>query len=1028
MLVRNGIYVNFGEDEPSELAKYSSSVEELERASAERERENDSSDYRYSEDVLGGDLVDDYRSTKDEYEAMEERNKQIRQQNEEAEARNAELDKEFAENHEGRTLDEENEWRHQENERIRAENEERKKRNEEIAKENAEHIANGEPWKCKPLEKYEDEWADAEIDYEEIQEEEQYRAMEGFLPAKNETEAVLQKFAADVLFDGQKVGAWVDFWEAIDKAAPQVMRGIDQVKKGLLVAVDALEKLVDSLKTFVDIVSGLVGKALQMASLAVLLVKAIIASLQTLIGQLMKMFEIALVKSEMKLTTFNLWPQVVPEHTESGLKVPSQIDQMSPALNAVFTEMATQRFNRPIADNSLCFAMLLPAAFSKETAEAIGKTARLIDMFGTLTWDAFRNNRLLRKEAELDYPPFTGGELIITVEEMTKEFGFNGKVGQNPGSGKDRIDAMCGSCIEQLGAMFKPVSKLGEALSKAYGLLAKEEENLAGGGGMPYDSVPGILYQIGAKEEEEGKILVENNFVNNRSQYIASIYRVPSGASKNGVQPVKKIFSDPSFIFAQAVTASGVKRFIDDVIRLFRTSVQWWYSRKVWNPTAEERKFKKALDDTFSEFFGDNTFHNYADSYPLTLASDSLLFIHALRQVIKQKEGFFKNLVTVYDGQKQDKLEYSFRASINPSVPRVRPSFTLKTSDVTDGDLLVFVLVSDRGVYYPHELLSGEGNRSSSYFSSLTPGDLNENMNMRMVKTLVWDKNATMIKPRWYGIGTPPGVDDGTLAWLLNQVGIREYLGVPMQAIKAVEHYLDVGLDYMNAFKEMFDSWVAVFDRYYLAVKDVIAAIRKMLMALGLPNLPSIYVVTWQGGIKDLPTMMMSALAEIGMENSTYAGVVLFGSAEASSEFIEMYHTQMVTKEAIKQMQDDAAKAWEDTKDVASDMAGLATQVTELDPLGIREYLDKKEKEREQKQEKNDPWQDIRTRTAMAAHRVATGPKLDGEDIQFFVGAPLKVPMREVNIETDVCRDDKVSEELAKVARLMEENFGGPDS
>lgn len=1004
----------------TEYMKYSSSVETLEANRSRRERENASPDYDYAEDVLGSDIVDSYRSASEEYNAIEERNEEIREQNEKIKQHNDELDAEFAATHNGRSLDEENEWRRQENERIRKNNEQHKANNERIAEENAQHIAEGKPWLCQKYEEYEAEWEEATIDYEDTIDEEQYRAMEGFLPAKTEQEAILQKWAADVMFSGKKVGAWVDFWEAIDKSAPSIMKGVDTVKTGLLAAVDALEYLVDSLKQLVDILSGIIGKALQMASLAVMLAKALIATIQQLINQLLKLLEFAILKSEMKLTTFNLWPMVVPNKTQSGLKVPSKIDQMAPALNAVFNEMATQRFNRPIAENSLCFAMLLPCSFSKETAEAIGKTARLIDLFGTASWDDFRNNRILRKEAEIDYPPFLGGELIVTIQDMTKEFGFSSKASRNPGKGQERIDAMCTSCIEQLEAMFKPAPKLGEALKKAYDHLAKEEEAAVSSNGIAWESIPGTLYCISAKEKSEGEILIENNFINNRSHYIASIYRVPTPSTNKGVRATKKIFFDPSFLFAQAITASGVRKFIEDVIKLFRAGVQWWYSRKVWSPTAEEHNLKKALDTTFAEFFGDNTFSHYATGYPAVLASDSLLFIHALRQIIKQKEGDFKALVDEYEGQKQEELAYTFRASVNPSVPRVRPSFTLKNVDAAVDDKLVFVLVSDRGVYYPHDLLASE-DHNSAYYSSLTPGDLNENMDVKMVKNIVWDKNAIMIKPRWYDLQDPNGADDFTLSWLLNQAGIREYLGVPMQVLKSVERYLDAGLDGMNAFKEMFDSWVAVFDRYYGAIKDVIAAIRKMLLVFGLPNLPSIYVVTWQGGIKDLPSVMMSALAEIGMENSTYAGVVLFGSAEASSEFIELYHTQMLTKESIEKMREDSARAWEDTTGLADEISKLGASIGDIDWIGLNAYNEKKEAEKEEKEreEREKYWNERRQTLAKTAGRLRVSLIAD-EDIHILHVTPLKVPMRETNIESDICRDEQVDRELLRLIREKE--------
>lgn len=880
---------------PDKLDKYSSSVETLNKAGVARRNAN--KEKTYTEAVFGDPYTNGYKQVGDEYADREERR----------EHNNSVRDK----------YNEEHGTDFKDNSEIAA-------ANEKIREENKERIANGE----EPLEEYpymEDLWAG----------EEEYRALDIFPAATSEKSAIAQQIAADVLIGGQKVGAWVDFWEAIDKRFPQIMTALDSIKEKLLAAIDALEYLIDGLKQLIDILSAVVGTALQMASLAILLAKSVIASLRLVLSQLLKLLQFALLKSDIKLTTFNLFEKVITPSSNGNFRLASNIDRMAPFVQSTFKEMAETRFNRPTAENELCFAMLIPCALSAETATMHGKICRLIDLFSISNADEWRDSQLLRSKVALKYDPYTGGALRAAVDQMTKDFGWDTTLPYTTTQRKIVAEAV-GVCEDMLPSVTQSISTLAEKLGKAYDELDKAEKQgiKSEAASIPENRLPGIVHQILAREEESGKkVFVEINFATRRSHWISSIYRIRENENP------ERIFFDPSFVFAQAITDSGLREYINDTIQLFRSALEWWRSRRSSDPTAEERNFKNALDKFFFDLLGDDTFAVYANGYPVILISDSLLFTLMLKNILSKSNGKFDSAITAYDNKdKKQPLEYKARASINPAIPRVKPQLTLTNVDVSEDDTLVFVMISDQGKYYPHDFIKNGGDRDAKYYSSMTPGDLVVNLDTKKVKTKVLKQGADLIKPRWYGIGTPAGVNDINLSWILNQFNIGEYIGMPLQVLASLDKYLDIGTDYISAFKEMFDNWVGVFNRYYCTIKDVIDAMRKMLLAFGLPNLPSIYVVTWQGGIKDLPSILMSALQEINIDNSTYAGVVLFGSQAASAEFIEMYNTHKVTKAEIDKAKNQAKNWWAEENNLASDISTQASKISHIDWIGLNAY------------------------------------------------------------------------------------------
>lgn len=1011
-----------------DLAKYSSSVEELDRAGIERRKENRNKDYEMA--VLGEDFVSGYSSAADSYDAAKDRQKEIDEHNEKArEARDA-----FEEEH-GMTLEEYEEMLERQLEEIREYNEEAERHNAELDEKNKKHAARGEPpeddeyWPLKEEKPYNDPVSEEDKAAMEIWDDEGgWSALDIFPEAKGRRDAAMQELVKNVVFDGEKVGAWVDFWEAVDKRLPAIMSKLDKIKRGLLAAVDALEMLIDSLKQFVDIVSALVGAALKMASLAIILAKSIIASIKALLKQIMELLQFALLKSEMKVATFNLFDKVMTQSTNGKLRLPSNIDRMSPYVKSTFEEMAAQWFNRPAASNELCFAMLVPCALSKTTAEYHGKVSRLIDLFSLASIDEWKQSKLLDPKASVIYPKYTGGELRGVIARMTADFGWTPDIASQAGDTLAALKSACSLCGNSLAQVTVKPADLASRLKGAYDKLKKEEESyvLSGSASFPENRIPGVLHQLAAREEE-GKVKIELNFANNQSHYIASIYRIKPGGDQ------KKIFFDPSFTFAQAITVSGVRTYLNDAIALFNTAVEWWYTRKASKPAAVEQETKQKLDRFFMDLLGDNTFQTYCTGYPAVRASSDTLFTQMLQNILRQTTWTFDSEVLDYERNRQKDLAYSPRSAVTPAVPRVKPTVYLETGDVSEGDSLVFILASDRGKYYPHNFILRGGDGRAMYYAGFLPGDLSANLDIKQVRTTVLRKGSEMLHPRWYGIGTPPGVNDWTLSWILQQAGIKDYIGAPLQALTAIEHYLDVGDEYIDSFKEMFDCWVGVFNRYYFAIKDVVQALRRMLMAFGLPNLPSVYVVTWQGGIRDLPSILMSALQEIDIDNSTYAGVVLFGSTAIpqTALFKELYETHTLTKAEIDKIKKDARQWWEDEKELGDELDQSRLSIAKLDPVGLKAYKAKLEEEKkavtdrmQKLLEEQIAEEDARVKEKNEMLRKMKSMELEDGLFLISAGRTGAAAMRTLNTETDRHKDKTEQ----TVAEETEDRYGKTDS
>lgn len=800
-----------------------------------------------------------------------------------------------------------------------------------------------------------------------------------FVTPKSEADAVAQQVVRDVLIENEEVAEWVDFWELIDQQMPKIMDKVDSVKARLLAVIDGVEALVKSLKKIIDMVAAIVSLGLDMASLAIILLKSVIQSLKLMIKQILKIFDVPFLKSEMKVTDFWLWDKIPSENTktskESNAWV-SHIDAMAPYVSAALNELVTTRFNRPTAQNELCFAAFLPAAFSAETAAFISKCAKLPDLFKLANAKAEEAKKLVKKDV---YVPKGTLELVQNLEELITTY-------QTFWQGDDeQIQAfkeITEASIGILADMDSPeviLSSLATTLSASYDQYAAEFEGTANSSvaSAPEEKLPGILYGVKARIKEAKKSTqFEINFANGQSHYIAAIYKKGKYDSA-----VTECFLDSSFLFAVALQISSLKKEIYKQVRLFNTAVRWGGSQhpgrglnfgfrevlankqvgKVSSVLFD--KLKVYFDKLFGRVAGMNLFEHYTKFYPIKVISDDELFMRMLQNILKKQP--LKNPAN--DSRKQAEqrgsaVTYHTRSAINPYALRVPPEFTLDIP-TEEGDTLLLALVPDRAKYYGLDFVeTGEQSHSAKQQIALSPGSLRENLNIRWVKLAVKPKGTSdrmMIWPRWYGLGTSTS-GDISLNYLFNLIpSLNEIIGLPMQTLESIEKMLDKFGESISDFKLMLKTWMDVINHYYNLILDFIASLRRFLMAFGLPNLPTVYVVIWQGNAADLPSKIMSGLYKEGIANSTYGGYVVFGSSAATNLFIESYKAHKLGQETIDDIKKKFEAAGAEYASLQENMEGKLDTLMDIDWIGKDAYDEKKKlieaKEEVDEDMKSDP-------------------------------------------------------------------------
>ncbi len=749
----------------------------------------------------------------------------------------------------------------------------------------------------------------------------------------NVEQAMTQQIVKDILVSEKPVGTWLDFWEAIDKNVPSIMDGIDKGKTALLMCIDVMESIMTNVKTLVEILLGLVGKALEIASLAILLAKAVLQAIKAAIKQLIPMFQIPLLKSEMKVAWFNLWDKLTPEPVQKKngpkLKLSKNINRMAPFVSSTLKDMCNNWFNRPTAEDELCMAMLIPGSFPGETAEFLESSLNFIELLcqkPKFDWPKAKNT----------YTQYNAGQLLSHLNYMADS---------NAAFRADTalLRTACATASDLTASTVRDIFGKQSAGSTYWGVpdvykavRTAELDTVTKHSKAYKSSVSGVLSAAAAKLEGDG-VTVEFNFVNGQSCYISSIYKVkPDGTTE-------EVFNDPSFSFAQALVADRTKDFIDDMVALFNAAVEWWYAS---TRSDRETKLRDELESKlFGPVFGKGLYTRCAKAYPIEVQTDSDLFFAAVQQCLSKKE--FKDEITKYDSNYSEDfsdLKYAVRYTIMPSIPRISPSVKLKIKDVEANDRLVFVLISDKAKYFGHDFLKdGDTAKPPSYYNLWTPGDFSANLRPMYASVQVQDeKNAVMLEPRWYGAGTPAWASDITAGWIFSKIPwAKDMFGVPLRFLDTLDAYLDKLGENINSAKELVRQALALFERYHNLIMNMLEALKKFLLAFGLPSWPSVYVVTWKGGIRDLPNILMSALQEERLANSTYAGFILFGAWSGPTEFTEMYkaHNRTIAEwEAIKARSKAIAAQIEAEADAMAKMEDSLEALFDKNWLGLDEY------------------------------------------------------------------------------------------
>jgi hypothetical protein len=87
-------------------------------------------------------------------------------------------------------------------------------------------------------------------------------------------------------------------------------------------------------------------------------------------------------------------------------------------------------------------------------------------------------------------------------------------------------------------------------------------------------------------------------------------------------------------------------------------------------------------------------------------------------------------------------------------------------------------------------------------------------------------------------------------------------------------------------------------------VEDLIKAIKDMVDALSLTDLPTVYIAVWRGSSSDIPAIATRGLIEKRWLNSTYGGVLLFGAENMADTVLEAWESYDTAKADMETMKD----------------------------------------------------------------------------------------------------------------------------
>ncbi len=690
-----------------------------------------------------------------------------------------------------------------------------------------------------------------------------------------------------------KIETWLNLWDLLDKNET-LRHGLDTVKSSLMVAITAIEEAVKLMKKAVKLALAFAGSVLDLINTQILALKAIIKSIKKILSMIEDLLEIDLFRAELKVASFSFIPNLNAKLLKKG--------NMAPLVRSKLNSMSNDWFNHPEVEDGLCCAMFIPIAVPKELTQLVSSCIKIKDLIQEWV-------KTLMEEFG-DKPPVpkvSRGELEGLIEMLDWLYLYDSSSGTDIGPIPDNmadLDTFEDLKAKILDDSIKAVDALGESepdyLFSVFSMemkyvehATKQTVSAVAQSAYESDGIQGVVdYRAHVDPKDSSAVILETNFKTDQYRFLSEAYKITADGEP------ELIFSSPSIKAIKVLATAGVVDRLDYLSRLYLAYARW--SRSGGDGPQENKILLAAFAQFFNKIMGSG-FYELEDS--LVTPNEKLVFMtlgNDLIQTYKEDvddpfglKGYKKDLKNI-----EGSVDYSTRTSVKKNSRLFSSTLKFKdlgeiNSDPPGSDRLILLFDEAATIILDKKFVENGMYQSSQTRAGLFAGDIEAAENTLPAVVTIRPETDEGMNPRWYGAGSSNASGSWTTGKLAQTI-------LPDPLLEAVEGIYDIldntekvlnsALKGTSALNEKLRAIEKEVDEFFGVLEGIISLLKKLINSLSLSQLPSIYTAFWKGSSKQLPKILMDALSQKDWSTSTYAGMILFGNADAATAILEGYN------------------------------------------------------------------------------------------------------------------------------------------
>ncbi|MFA5428902.1 MAG: hypothetical protein WC279_11930 [Sulfurimonas sp.] len=668
------------------------------------------------------------------------------------------------------------------------------------------------------------------------------------------------------LASGTPLGMWVPAIPGIAKLNEK----LDPAKKVLISVIEAFDKLVDAAEALINLIEAFIGYLLEQASVILLLLKAAVQMLKQVLKQLRDAMKLSLLESGMYYGQFVFtWNDVYSRSDKYNV-----VANTGPLVYNTLTAAVTEWMNRPQAQDTMCGLMFMPFSIPPEAARTVSGALKLSEL---LEYHIDKLRKAVNENKRKT--PYKDQVLMEASGKVLPRIAANMRTLLIQGTTFDERKVVASAVYNDINDHLQDAvdTVIADTADKLADLLDLQnqtaEERLLKAEKDPEfdDIVPGSMIFLGSKVEK-GKAVLYSNYRNKTYRYISSIFKVSDGE-------VSEVFRDPSFAVASLMTNPEVRQYMEIITDIIRSYLKIKSSFRLdAERNAITGPFSSTLPGTIAALVKKNNIPDKVIPF---------IVLHALLTYPKIS-GQLKELTGTYEKQlKTVSLEYGRRSSV--AYRRLYPD-NLVMDSAKEGDIYYITFAPQDTLYFGSDFLK----------TTTPPGSVQTGRWLAGTPEAVGGTTTGIIKvrkdidlyPMWYSAATPESVNSISSDRFLNDIlppAITNSVDDFYDLIDAAEESIDNALKSVNKTKEKVQDIKAEIMKYITVIRDISDSLKEFIENLELLKLPEMYIVTWKGNADSIPEIMINALMEKNILQSTYGGAMIFAEATALSALLDMY-------------------------------------------------------------------------------------------------------------------------------------------